>query len=380
MRKLMTTCLAVTLVFLLSSAMGQDETFDKAARRQQQEWEALRQEGEDLFRGGEDEWNRMLREQQKAWDRMVEEINRIWLDGLATTKKEWVDYSDQYTTRSYVNFENGDLVLATMIKTSETRISELSKKRIGRQLVKVLSPNKQSGQAILAGQITDSHGEPVTVSTLNRYLNKEVFPRLQKDPQPILGKDGVPRHKISVPIKLIPDHTMVRAQPYIPEVRRQSRRFGLRPELLMAVIHTESYFDPLARSHVPAYGLMQLVPKYGAREAYQFVYRRDRLLPASYLYVPTNNVELGSGYLHLLIHKYFSDEANPLKNLYLSICGYNWGPTSIRRKIVKRYNTPSMTPEQLYQLLSQRTPEETRNYLRRVNKRLGIYRPLFDGG
>ena len=370
-------CLAAILIFMVTVALGQKDSFEEEQRLQQQQWEELTKEGDDLFIETEKEWNKMLREQQQAWERMVAEINRIWLDSLTTTKKEWVDYSDQYATRSYVNFENGDMVLATMVKTSETRISELSRERLRRQLSKVLSSNNQSGRAILAGQIADSRGQEVTKRTLDRYLDQEVFPRLKRDPQPVVGKDGVPRYKLSVPIKMIPNHTMVRARPYIPEVTRQSQRFRLRPELVMAVIHTESYFDPLARSHVPAYGLMQLVPIYGGREAYRYVYGRDRVLPANYLYQPTNNIELGTAYLNLLIYKHFARETNPAKNLYLSICGYNWGPTSIQRKIIRRYSTSNMTPEQLYMVLRQRTPHETRDYLQRVTQRMGMYQRLF---
>jgi len=377
MRKVTTLCLAAVLVFLVTMAFGQKEGFEEEQRLQQEQWEKFTKEGEDLFVETEQDWQRMLREQQKEWERMVAEINRIWLDSLTTTKKEWVDYSDQYSTRSYVNFENGDMVLATMIKTSETRITELSKERIRRQLGKALSSNNPSGRSILAGQIVDSRGEVVTQQNLDRYLNEEVFPRLMRDPQPLLGKDGLSRYKLSVPMKLIPNHTMVRAQPYIPEVKRQSQRFRLRPELVMAVMHTESYFDPLARSHVPAYGLMQLVPIYGAREAYHYVYGHDRILPANYLYQPTNNIELGTAYLSLLIYKHFTTENHPVKNLYLSICGYNWGPTSIQRKIIRRYPTASMTSEQLYVVLRQRTPQETSDYLQRVTQRMPMYQALF---
>jgi membrane-bound lytic murein transglycosylase C len=377
MRELLAICLTAILVFAVTMASGQKKDFQEEQRLQQKQWEELTKEGEDLFKETEQEWQQMLREQQKAWERMVAEINRIWLDSLTTTKKEWVDYSDQYSTRSYVNFENGDMVLATMIKTSETRITELSKERIRRQLAKALSSNNPSGRSILAGQIVDSSGQPVTQQNLDRYLNEEIFPRLKRDPKPLLGKDGLPRYKLSVPMKLIPDHTIVRAQPYVPEVKRQSQRFRLRPELVMAVMHTESYFDPLARSHVPAYGLMQLVPIYGAREAYQYVYGHDRVLPANYLYQPANNIELGAAYLNLLIYKHFATETHPVKNLYLSICGYNWGPTSIQRKIIGRYPTADMTPEQLYLVLRQRTPQETSDYLQRVTQRMPMYQQLF---
>jgi membrane-bound lytic murein transglycosylase C len=377
MGRLTAICLASILLFVVTIASGQKEDFEEEQRLQQEQWEQFTKEGEDQFIETEQEWQRMLRKQQKDWERMVAEIDRIWRDSLTTTKKEWVDYSDGYSSRSYVNFENGDMVLATMIATSDKRITALSKERIRRQLAKALSSNNPSGHSILAGQIVDSRGHPVTQQNLDRYLDEEVFPRLKRDPKPILGKDGLPRYKLSVPVKLIPNHTLVRARPYIPEVKRQSQRFRLRPELVMAVMHTESYFDPLARSHVPAYGLMQLVPIYGAREAYTYVYGHDRVLPANYLYQPTNNIELGAAYLNLLIYKHFARETHPVKNLYLSICGYNWGPSSIQRKIIRRYPTATMNSEQLYLVLRQRTPRETSDYLQRVTQRMPMYQPLF---
>ncbi len=376
----MAICLAAALSLTVAMASGQKDEFEDEQRLQQEQWEVNAKEGKSLFLEAEQKCGRMLREQQEAWEKMVVEVNRIWLDRLTTTKKEWVDYSDQYSTRSYVNFEKGDIILATMIKASEARITELSKERIRGQLAKILSSDNPSGRAILAGQITDNQGEPVTQETLDRYLNGEVFPRISRYREPVVGKDSVPRYKVSVPIKMIPNHTMVRAEPYIPEVRRQAKRFRLRPELVMAVIHTESYFDPLARSHVPAYGLMQLVPIYGAREAYQYVYGQDRILSASYLYQPINNMELGSAYLNLLIYNYFAAESNPVKNLYLSVCGYNWGPSAINRKIASRYPTSSMSPERLYQMLRQRSPQETSDYLQRVTQRIKMYQPLFEPG
>jgi membrane-bound lytic murein transglycosylase C len=365
---------------MVTSARGQDGEFEDERRLQQEQWKALTKEGEELIIETEQEWEAMLGEEQEAWRQMVEEINRIWMDRLTTTKKEWVDYNDQYSTRSYVNFEKGDIVLATMIKAGQAQITELSKERIRGQVAKILSSDNPSGRAILAGQIADNRGQPVTQRTLDRYLNEEVFPRLRREPQPVVGKDGVPRYKVSVPIKMVANHTMVRAEPYIPEVRQQAQRFRLRPELVMAVIHTESYFDPMARSHAPAYGLMQLVPIYGAREAYRSIYGQDRILPANYLYQPAHNIELGTAYLTLLTYKYFVKETNPLKNLYLSVCGYNWGPTAMRRKITSRYPISRMSPEQLYQVLRQRTPQETRDYLQRITQRMKMYQPLFQHG
>ena len=378
MLKITATCMAAFLLFLVATALAEEDEFEKALRLQDKKWEALSKQGQETLLEAEQAWGRMLREQQEAWEQMVAEINRIWLDSVTTTKKDWVDYSDEYHTRSHVDFEKGDMILATMIKESDIRFAQISQERIAKQFARILSSNNQSGQSILEGQITDSHGRAVTAQTLDRYLEQEVFPQLRQDMQPIVGKDGMPRYKVSVPVKLIPNHTQVRAKRYVPQVSQEAKRFGLQPELIMAVIHTESYFDPMARSHVPAYGLMQLVPKFGARDAFRFVHGQDRLLPADYLYVPENNITLGSGYLHLLLYKHFATETNPTRRLYLSVCGYNWGPGSINRKIIGRYPTTSMSPEQLYQVLRQNTPKETSDYLQRVTSRMGIYRPLFE--
>ncbi len=378
MLKITATCMAAVLLFLVATASGKEDEFEKALRLQDKEWEALSKQGQETLLEAEQAWGRMLREQQEAWEQMVAEINRIWLDSVTTTKKDWVDYSDEYHTRSHVDFEKGDMILATMIKDSETRFAQISQERIAKQFERALSSNNQSGQSILERQIADSQGRPVTAQTLDRYLEQEIFPQLQQDVQPIVGKDGMPRYKVSVQVKLIPNHTEVRAKRYVPQVGQEAKRFGLQPELIMAVIHTESHFDPMARSHVPAYGLMQLVPKFGAREAFRFLHGQDRLLPADYLYVPENNISLGSGYLHLLLYKYFATETNPASRLYLSVCGYNWGPGAINRKIIRRYPTTSMSPEQLYQVLRQHTPKETSDYLQRVISRMDIYRPLFE--
>ncbi len=47
--------------------------------------------------------------------------------------------------------------------------------------------------------------------------------------------------------------------------------FKLDPALVMSVIYNESRFNPLAKSYVPAYGLMQIVPKSAGVDAIQFL-------------------------------------------------------------------------------------------------------------
>jgi len=60
--------------------------------------------------------------------------------------------------------------------------------------------------------------------------------------------------------------------PYEVLAREHAERAGVDPALVLAIMHTESAFNPKARSPVGAMGLMQLMPKvakaYGVEDAY----------------------------------------------------------------------------------------------------------------
>jgi membrane-bound lytic murein transglycosylase C len=152
--------------------------------------------------------------------------------------------------------------------------------------------------------------------------------------------------------------------------------------LAFAVIHTESYFNPKATSPAPAYGLMQLVPRSGARDAYRFVYGQDRILPPDYLYVPGNNVELGCAYLGLLKNRYFRNVKDPQNALYCAVASYNTGAGNLSRSLagkariqpaIDRVNT--MNPEELYTHLRNNLPyAETRDYIKKVRERMRLYK------
>lgn len=65
---------------------------------------------------------------------------------------------------------------------------------------------------------------------------------------------------------------------FIPWNQAHAEKHDVDPALIMAIIHTESMFNPRARSHTPAYGLMQVVPHTGGRDAYHMIYGKKRKL------------------------------------------------------------------------------------------------------
>jgi hypothetical protein len=108
------------------------------------------------------------------------------------------------------------------------------------------------------------------------------------------------------------------------------------------------------------------------------VYGRNRLGSPQYLiYVPGKNAALGSAYLSLLTTRSFKQILGRTKRLYLVICACYWGPGAVTRKIVRKNNISLISSHDLYQILRQKTPEETSNYLKRVTKRMDIYARLY---
>lgn len=179
-----------------------------------------------------------------------------------------------------------------------------------------------------------------------------------------------------------PDHVKTRAERFKKEVLKQSKRFNIDPAVAFAIIQTESSFNPKARSHIPAYGLMQLVPKSGARDAYNYVYEKDRMVKGKYLYVPANNIELGCAYISKIRYVYFKNVKDEKSAYYCTISAYNTGPGNVAKALTgktkldaaaKKVN--SMKSEKVYNILRDKLPyAETRKYLNKVVNRIGYYR------
>lgn len=110
----------------------------------------------------------------------------------------------------------------------------------------------------------------------------------------------------------------------------EAKKNDLPPELVAAVVHTESSFVPTARSNRGAVGLMQLAPRTG------------RWLGADNLSDPAQNIQAGAKYLRYLTDRFGGDQQK-------AIAAYNAGEGNVRR-----FNgTPPF--------------KETRNYVQRVN-------------
>lgn len=88
-------------------------------------------------------------------------------------------------------------------------------------------------------------------------------------------------------------------------VERCCEEFGVEPELVYAVIHTESGFDPNARSQVGAMGLMQIMP-----DTFLWLQRGlppEQPMEPEELYDPEVNIRYGVYFLSRLKEQFGSE-------------------------------------------------------------------------
>ncbi len=411
------TFIPITLLFLIftftfaSPTAG--DSFDDAYKSMNETFKnrasGMDQRHEKKTAAMEKAWDEQEKRINEEWERMKQAVEQKWGAFVDSSKKVWVDYDAQdQETRSQVDFEKGKVVIEALVpvkkgtedaeeilkkeqkpvrkktpekkkpgkpateKTQEQIIQEAGPE-IERQLQKILTREKETKQALLADQIKNKQGKIVDEKNAPEFIQKEVLPKAQIEGESFQGEDGVERIKVRVEIPMIPDHLRIRAERYKDDINEFAEEYKLDPRLIYSIIETESYFNAKAKSPAGAYGLMQLIPRFGAREAYQYLYKEDTLLHEDQLYIPRANICLGGAYLKLLKERYYGNISDKNKNQYLSIASYNWGPTIVKAKIVNRCDIDGMDSQELFRFIRKNSPQETSDYLKRVTERIPKY-------
>ena len=138
--------------------------------------------------------------------------------------------------------------------------------------------------------------------------------------------------------------------------------FTLDPALVYAIVRQESRFNPSARSHVGATGLMQVMPSTAA-----WFTGDKRLKRPGALRDPGANLRLGQDYFGYLLAKDYVGH-----DLLRAMAAYNGGSGPLLRTLeaLGEDADPLMVIESL-------PYAETRNYVERVMANYWIYRQMF---
>ena len=162
-------------------------------------------------------------------------------------------------------------------------------------------------------------------------------------------------------------------------VRQASRKYGVDESLILAIMQTESSFNPYAVSRSDALGLMQVVQHTAGKDVFRSQ-GKSGTPSRSFLFDPASNIDTGTAYLAMLNNVYLGGIDNPTSRRYAVITAYNGGAGSVLRvfsndKIQAANIINTMTPGDVYQTLTTRHPSaESRRYLYKVNTAQKSYR------
>ena len=352
----------------------------------------------------------------------AERVAEIWgaEDVWYPSPTVWVQYENDLGERSAVDFENGTVMVQLLIDSEQDPLGEdvlahleqgVRNLIIGDavdpvEMVVLLDQKKSKAKEpgtdkkpytshdltlgykrvastdnpLLLDQIRMSNGKQVSLSEVEEFA-KEVVKISRIKQKKIVGDDGINRQAVKVEFDLAPNHLEIRARKYHPFVKDSARKYDLDPSLIMGIIHTESMFNPRARSQTPAFGLMQLVPVSGAREAYKKLYGKSQAPSAKYLYDPKNNIELGVAYFDIIRNRYLNPVDHPDSRTYCAVAAYNAGAANVGRAFTPHKSIMkaapvinALPPTEVYKrLVEDLHIKESRLYTRKVLTRSVLY-------
>ncbi len=209
---------------------------------------------------------------------------------------------------------------------------------------------------------------------------KTIVEETKYDVQKVVDDKGAEKVVVTIDLALNTNHISDRASEYSATINKNAERFGVEHALIYSIMEQESAFNPMAKSWIPAYGLMQLVPSSGGRDAYNYVFKKDELPSAEYLYKAANNIELGTAYLRLCRDRYFSKVENAKSQMLCIIASYNAGAGGLSRAINGTTNIfkaiptiNAMSYDDLYAMLRKGLPAETQDYIYKVTRNYDKY-------
>lgn len=129
----------------------------------------------------------------------------------------------------------------------------------------------------------------------------------------------------SLVLQNVPTNLRERLALYTPMALGFAEQYQVDPFWVLAVMWTESHFNPEAQSHMNAQGLMQILPGTGAF-IYQLLDRPVEHMDRQLIRIPQVNIEMGVFYLKRLINRFDG-------NYRLATAAYNMGTTRVLRRL-----------------------------------------------
>ena len=387
MKRLFSILMLSTLIYSIQGVSAQEEMDNIKA-----EFEAMKRAQNSGF-------TEYKKSQEKAYNSYRNELNKFWDKPDLSTQKEWVSYSNDQKSRSKVDFEKGLLVIEVIASSEEDAraklldriayvVSQDTKEVVeSDQLQKKLASLKPPKEIITS----EIDAKPILSTVL--FESKPTKEEVKIYAQNVLIRNNIEVSKskfghekvYKVTVGLPADTTMKRSLVYKDEIIKNAARFEIPVPLVFAIMQTESNFNPFAKSHIPAFGLMQIVPRSAGKDVYRYLYKKKGMPSSTYLYNSSNNIEMGSTYIRILYYRYLKNIKNPESRLYCTIAAYNTGAGNIAWAFIRNNSMSeaapkinAMTPDEVYNhLLNNLKYDEPKHYLKRVKRRMSAYKNAY---
>lgn len=345
----------------------------------------------------------------KAYKEFAGQIEEAWGDQQLTDNHRWVQYSGDLKARTIVDYKSNQLVLEyTDVAIDETTEEDIEK-GISELMVTSLQGAIENDQVLVQASVhsgvplpkpeldvpmlswTSLQSQdtavdaPLVAEKNSAETENSAAVATNSDVKALISQAAkdyqVLSRRLTVVIELPEEFGVHKAKRFWPHTAKYAKQWKLEPALVMAIIHTESSFNPMARSRIPAYGLMQIVPRTAGRDASKVIYGKSKLFDSGYLFNPENNIKVGAAYLHVLTNRYLKGIHNPESRLYCAVAAYNTGTANVASAFIGQKSMQKafshinhLEPSEVYDTLANNLPyDETRSYLRKVIGRYQYY-------
>ena len=357
----------------------------------------------------------------EEYDKFRDRLLQNWSRPVQSSLLERVEYSADKKTRIIIDEQNSTVTVQTLEGSNETGLKATSQEEAlttnqllnNVKLSPVLTdifkdpslldkavktakvdikaqPDKHESEVALINEITSQHEQSLSSLDKNEQLPKAQIDiqkeQLTKEKEQRISNLNNALKKTkeqNLTYKRIKSHTFALPDTYLqkkvaPFVTYYSQFSKDQLSLLLAISHAESSFDPNAKSHIPAFGLMQIVPNSAGLDVARRQFKKDIAPTAKELFDPKTNITYGAGYLDILTTRYLRKINNPISRRYCAIAAYNTGAGNVAKAFNLNRSTNinkavalinQLDSEGVFaQLINNLPYDETKKYLQKVSK------------
>ena len=269
-------------------------------------------------------------------------------DDVAALLREYKGHSDQkgsYTpsvlsfnetseTNTLVDFEKGFIFVSGITPESlKQSIINVLLTQIDPSVIDAKTAqdfglvNQNTNRPFFWGQVVDHTGKPIeALRAAAEFADVLVRRRSFKD------------ERFTVTIAMVETHKDIAGGKYVKYAKDAGRQYGVPVSIMMAIMETESSFNPLARSRSNALGLMQIKANTAGRDYFSLIKGYKHTPTSAFLYSPKNNIEVAAGYLSILGNRCNVPTSATKKLEYAMISSYNGGAGNLWRSLNKKGN------------------------------------------